>query len=444
MRALSDSVAPWSKRVRGALLVLIAAGCVALYWSAASRHSEEVNFDQETTDQSAYMNDARRMRESGYEFVGGRNRMPVYPFLLSLLHEPGLQELAFFERGKRFNTILSLVLLGLIFAILRARLSPAAALAQIGVIAFTLFLFKAPYVQCELLFYTLVFASFVLMLEILRKPRWPVGLLAGATIGLAHLTKASVLPGLLIFLAVATCRFLISRKPAGLIAVALTAVTFLAVIYPYISTSKRVFGRYFYNVNTSFYMWYDSFEEAQQGTKAHGDRAGWPDMPEEQIPGPMKYFREHTWGQMLDRMTFGLSRLHRQTSGAYGYYKFLLAYAGLAVVALLWNPSWTAGWIRRNAAPAAFAVCYLSSYLILFAWLGKSMNSGHRVSLMIFLPLMFCAALVIERSLGGVRFGPPRLRMSVATAIHILALIVLAVDATFNLTERIVTIYGGA
>lgn len=444
MQALSSTDGAGGKKLRAALLALTALILGALYWSAAARHSEEVNFDMDSTDQSAYMNYARKMRESGYEFVGGRNRMPVYPFLLSRVYEPGLVDYLYFERAKRFNALLSIFLLAVIYVILRVYLPPPATAAMLGVTAFTLFLFKAAYVQCELLYYTLVFASFVLMLEVLRRPRWPLGLLAGATAGLAHLTKASVLPGLLIFLVVGTGVFLISRSLRGLIAVALTAVCFLAVIYPYISTSKKVFGRYFYNVNTSFYLWYDSPEEVMSGTREHGDRSGWPDMPEEEIPGPLKYFREHTWGQMLGRVASGLAGMHQRASRAYGYYKFVLLYTGLAVLALAWSPRRTAGWLRRHAGTASFAACYIPAYLILFAWLESSMLSGHRVSLVLFLPLMFCAVLIVEAAFGNVSIGPPRWGLSAARSIHILVLGVLAADTWVILTDRIVSMYGGS
>ena len=64
----------------------------------------------------------------------------------------------------------------------------------------------------------------------------------------------------------------------------LIVFTFLAVEYPHISNSKRIYGHYFYNVNSTFYIWYDSWDDVMQGTRVHGDRVGWPDMPEDQIP----------------------------------------------------------------------------------------------------------------------------------------------------------------
>lgn len=45
-----------------------------------------VNVDMQRTDQSAYMDYARRMKTTHYEYIGDRNRMPVYPFLQSLFY----------------------------------------------------------------------------------------------------------------------------------------------------------------------------------------------------------------------------------------------------------------------------------------------------------------------------------------------------------------------
>lgn len=63
-------------------------------------------------------------------------------------------------------------------------------------------------------------------------------------------------------------------------------VCFLGVMAPYLINSKRVFGRYFYNVNTTFYIWYDNWPLASVGTYSYGDHDGWPTLPRSQLPGP--------------------------------------------------------------------------------------------------------------------------------------------------------------
>jgi hypothetical protein len=67
-----------------------------IYWHGAARHLRLVNTDVTFTDQSAYLDYAREMHQSGYAFVGGRNRMPAYPFLLTLVFEEDLPQEDFF------------------------------------------------------------------------------------------------------------------------------------------------------------------------------------------------------------------------------------------------------------------------------------------------------------------------------------------------------------
>jgi len=102
------------------------------------------------------------------------------------------------------------------------------------------------------------------MVEMLRTPSWVLGLATGVTLGLTHLTKASVLPGIALFalcFAAKQALWLVrsqaerqrsSRWHVAWVALALTLLAFLATIYPYIRDSKLRFGRYFYNVNSTF------------------------------------------------------------------------------------------------------------------------------------------------------------------------------------------------
>ena len=62
----------------------------------------------------------------------------------------------------------------------------------------------------------------------------------------------------------------------------LTLLCFIAVIFPYIRESKQIYGQYFYNVNTTFYIWYDSFADAIQANKELRFDLGTIDLPEDQ------------------------------------------------------------------------------------------------------------------------------------------------------------------
>ena len=74
-------------------------------------------------------------------------------------------------------------------------------------------------------------------------------------------------------------------------------VVFIAVVYPYIATSKRVFGSYFFNVNTAYYIWYDTGAQARALLLPHTDTRGVIAVPVEQLPTMASYLATHSLGQ---------------------------------------------------------------------------------------------------------------------------------------------------
>jgi len=191
------------KRAAPLFLALIALVALGLYLYAASVQLTQVNTDPKRSDQSAYMSYARKLEESGYTYVGERNRMPLFPILSTLVYEEEMSEETFFLRGKWFNVALSVLLLAVLFAVYRRHLSLHGAANLVAITAFTLFAFKAPCFQGELLYYTLSFVGFWLLSRLLVRPRIGLGLLAGAVLALAQYTKSSALPSLALFLGVA-------------------------------------------------------------------------------------------------------------------------------------------------------------------------------------------------------------------------------------------------
>ena len=104
-------------------------------------------------DQAAYLAYAKQIYDGHYTFAGDRNRMPVFPFLLSLLYRPGMSEKEFLTRAQVFNVNLSIVLLLLLWLILRKSFPTLHALALLIITAFGVFLYRAVMVQAEVLFY---------------------------------------------------------------------------------------------------------------------------------------------------------------------------------------------------------------------------------------------------------------------------------------------------
>ncbi|NJN85135.1 MAG: hypothetical protein HC881_00875 [Leptolyngbyaceae cyanobacterium SL_7_1] len=105
-------------RLRNLCLVLGAIFFLSLYSYGAIEHARRVNLDVSRVDQAAYLGYAENLYDSDYNYVSGRNRMPVYPFLLSFIYQPDFSENDFFTRSKYFNIALSASLLPAIFGYL--------------------------------------------------------------------------------------------------------------------------------------------------------------------------------------------------------------------------------------------------------------------------------------------------------------------------------------
>ena len=432
---------------------------VLLYLYGARQQFLYVNTDMSRTDQAAYLNTARLMKSSNYTAFTDRNRMPIYPFLLSLLYEEELSDEAFFARGKLLNIGLSLLILPILFWIFRKYLPLFTAVNLLLIHAFTIYIFKAAYTQAELLFYLLNFLTFLLMCRLLWRPSWKMAILTGILLGLAHLTKASVLPGLILFLATAVFQALAkgwqAKSDGGnyrqfshyLATPALVVLLFLATIWPYIQNSKEQFGHYFYNVNSTFYIWYDHWDEVEAGTKAHGDRVGWPDMPAEELPSAAKYFREHTLADVRERLSTGFLIILIAALASYGYLKYVIIFFSFVFALFILNRHYVVTTIlKKHLYLSLFVASFFAAYLTLYAWYWP-ISSGNRFVLALFTPFMFTLAFIIYR-LFETKLIIPLSRNSSRTinlgrVLNWAMLGVLFVDGTIILVYRIANTYGG-
>jgi hypothetical protein len=370
---------------------------LAIYGFEAHARSREQSSPATLGDQSAYLGYARHLYETNYTITEDRNRMPVYPFLLSLIYRPGMTEDEFLFRAQSFTVNLSILLLLLLFFIFRQFFPPLHAIALLAASAFGVFMYRAGNAQVELLFYFVSFCAFVLLLRMLVKPRWWLGLLAGAMTGLAHLTKASVLPALAIWAVVFAAQILWSFRVQpwrrlGMLGLILGA--FLLVVFPYIQTSKRIYGSYFYNVNSTFVMWCDSSTEGYEFLKAHGDKDQWRALSPEQLPTFRKYWREHSGAQMVARIRNGVRDLTTNNLRVIGYYKFVLAFLVTIAVLGVWQRRQARDVFARNPFAAIFCLLFFAAYFFLYAWYDAIIKDA-RFVLSIFLPFVFAGSMVV-------------------------------------------------
>ncbi|MCY4526117.1 MAG: hypothetical protein OXB89_05870 [Anaerolineaceae bacterium] len=292
--------------------------CVLLYLHIAGIQYE-VNQHMGSIDQSAYMDFARKAHETRLHYTGGRARMPLFPWILALFYSEDMTDQEFFEAGKQLNvwlSIVALLALGTAFFVRFSRLYASYAILSI---AFLVFVLKSPVFQPEMLYYSLFGCAFMLAISNLSAPTLRKSLALGLLFGLAHFAKASVLPAMVIYIGsfgvlvvVRLLRDKAGRQQAltnGMYAL-LSLLAFLALLFPYLQESYEKYGSHFYDVSTTFYIWYDGWGEAKAGTRAAGDREGYPDLPPEEIPTLEKYIREHSLQEIFGRFRSGLKWLY--------------------------------------------------------------------------------------------------------------------------------------
>jgi hypothetical protein len=397
---ISEGAGRSLSRRAGALIVL---AILTIYGFEAHARRHEKSTPAILGDQSAYLGYARHLSESNYTVTEDRNRMPVYPFLLSLIYRPGMTDDQFLSRAQTFTVNLSIVLLLLLFLVFRKFFPPLHAIALLAATAFGVFIYRAGKAQAEVLFYFLGFCAFVLLLQMLIKPRWWLALLAGATMGLAHLTKASVLPALIVWAVVFAAQIFWSFRAQawrrlGMLALVLGA--FLGVVFPYIQTSKRIYGSYFYNVNSTFVMWCDSSTEAYEFLSAHGDKDQWRALPPDQLPSFGKYWREHSVAQIGGRIWSGAVDLTKKNLRVIGYYKYVLALLVAAAFLCVKENRRARDIVSRHPFATLFALLFLAGYYLLFAWY-YPISKDVRFVLSIFLPFMFVGSLFLLNLADG-------------------------------------------
>ena len=376
------------------------------YYQLADKHAAEINQQLQFSDQKSYLVIAEKAYQTDYRYMGDRNRTPLYPYLLTMIYQPDLDRETFFERSKQFSIYLSLAMLVILFLISLKFLPTLQSAVLTTITGTSLYVYKAGYVQPELMYYTLSFASFVLMIWMLRRPTIWLGILTGVAAALAFYTKASLLPGLALFVVVYIVQAALDRYRATrtgvqagsagsflrlkFLPLAAVLVVFLGLLSPYLLDNKRIFGRYFYNVNSTFYLWYDSWDEVEAGTNAHGDEVGWPEMPADQLPSLGKYLQEHTSQQIISRFMHGMSNQWENIATPYSRYSFPILYSVALLIFGLFNPRASLRLLVDYRYIVLFCFGYFLGYLVLYAWFSPVANfADERFTYSLYTPYLF-------------------------------------------------------
>lgn len=429
-----------------------------------------VNLDMESIDQGRYREFAKQAHETGLRYTGNREGTPLFPWIMALFYSPEMTDQEFFETGKQLNTRLSILLLLALGAAFYVRFSPLYVTYATLAIAFLVYVLKSPAFQPELLYYSLFGFAFMLATSNLSAPTWRKSLAVGLLYGLAHFTKASALPamviylgsfGVLVLLRLTRRNFRRRQVLTNGMHTLLVLFAFLAFLFPYLQESYQRYGSHFYNVTTTFYAWYDRFEEVWQGTRAAGDTFGYPDLPPEEIPGLEKYLREHTGQQILERFRNGLKWLYEISctldrtpshfdspgdgpAGRLGYCSQVGA--GLALIALsavLLLRKKTADEIREKGHVIFFVVTIFVVYTLGAAWFIPISGTTTRQFLPLTVPFFWTLGLVAHsRPVQSLRLQLDHHSFRVFNLVFGLLSLILLDEILVVLTERATTVYG--
>jgi len=229
-----------------------------------------------------------------------------------------------------------------------------------------------------------------------------------------------------------------------LVAAAVMGAAFLAVLSPYLAANKRTFGHYFYNVNTTFYVWYDDWPQASVGTIKHGDGIGWPDMPPDALPSASRYWREHTIGQITGRIAAGLHDMIVRSYRTYWYFKYVVLYTLVALAVIARRRADVASLVRTYPALVTFLVLYAVVYVVAIAFYAPVSGTGTtRFLLAHVLPYLFMLSWLFDREPFCRTEWRARDTSVTIPHVHLLVSAILVSDLIFTFWPRLMTTYGG-
>jgi len=393
------------------LLILSLVILAIIYYQGATKHADQVNIDSTVSDQSAYMRFIKEARHLDFNYTGDHNRMPLYPFIQALFYSPVMDDLELFELGKQYNLILSIVLLVCLFIVLFWLFGFFRSYLFILIIAFSLFIFKAVYVQAEILYYSLSALSFVLLLMMLTRPTWLRSIATGIIVGLAYLTKGTILSSLPLFAVLYGVQLVlfglqekINHNKERLITftqrvdyLLVVLVLFALVIFPYAQALKLRFGHYFYNVNTTFYIWFDDWQMAIEEEAKHNFVNQWPShLTDDELPNLRNYLREHSSQQIVDRFVSGFEGQFRNIfDKPFSVTNYWISYLIILMMGILINIDNFRMFVKSNWVTLLFVILYFSGYLIAFAWYCP-IACGRRFTYALYIPFLIVIFLVMR------------------------------------------------
>ncbi|MGI8601560.1 MAG: hypothetical protein ACR2OZ_01020 [Verrucomicrobiales bacterium] len=461
-------------RLHAVLLSVVALAALILFWHFAMFTAHVMNNDpqhpKKNHDQTIYLEHASFLKHRGASYIVPRQHMPGYGALLVpfMRHGEGIWQ--FFWRSKTLAVVLSVLALAGLAAVWRLVFPWTETVLFSAAAGFLLYVFRAGYFQPELIFCGLFLLCLVLVLKMLVKPGWMLAIAAGAAFVATHMFKSSTLPALALFLFASAVRIvpLVSRSEWPQVlrqgAMALTVpLVFCALLSPYLRTSKKLFGSYFFSAHTRYHMWVDTHDESRAlvGMRLGAQAPTFDDAVLSQakdydqarpffekwqrsgLPGPSRYFAEHSWQNIGERFLDSADRQFDRIKRDYrGLVRFLQGLFGAALAVLVINFSEARRLFARFWLPICTYAAVMAGYFVAYAFYAK-IGMGPRLFLTLAMPLVFGLAMMVWALGREMRIPFTSFDLSFRKLANWALVAVLANSAFRGLTDHIYWVPGG-
>ncbi|MGC9523817.1 MAG: ArnT family glycosyltransferase, partial [Anaerolineae bacterium] len=310
-------------------------------------------------DQASYLMVGLRIAR-GTALTDG-NRNPLYPLLLAPIAE---RDIGYFTHAKWLSLGLGIAGLVVVYFVSRYYVGPVGALLVTLMLAHNIqYQQAASHVDVEVLLTPLFYLAWHSSCRVLaaldsgEKGLTSSAVLAGVWSGLSYLAKGTGL--LLIPLFIATLVVLAGSRYLKRREILIFMLTFIVVASPLWLYNWVTYGSPYYNVNTTHYMWNDSWED----NYVHAS---------EELPTALTYLQTHTVTDMWERLIKGLETVPQQWYGALHIYGMPQGITGTAwVVAVLAAVSLAAAGVTSWKTSRTWFLLTLTGILgfaLLFAW----------------------------------------------------------------------------
>lgn len=407
---------------------MVLAFSAVVFFRAAASHAERQNLELTYNDQKVYMNIGAALWDMEGYYVP-RMRMPLYGVYTGAFYRHGMTVEDFFPIAKRANIYLALVCVaavawGFHFWLGWGLAWPAALLTGAA-----WYWEKAGYVQPEALLATIIGLSCAMLAELLRRPAWWKGALAGLMLAAWHMTKASGPVILGIFLAVWSLKMIWPGQAARrslLIALGVLIGSFVLPITPYCIKSWQVFGSPLYNTQSKFYVWCETMQDKHKVQRMDVDIL--PPTPEQlaELPSAEKFLAKHGFHDIRKRIKKG------------GYYIWLGAFDQhpelffavavclcLLLLAIGLHPRKAWALAKERWPEMLLALGVLAAFSLLFFWM-QPIRVGPRMLTSIHLVPLFFSLLWMREIFKGETWRIAGMTLSAERAIAAFILLPLA------------------